>query len=530
MVIGDVTAGKDQAAEADFQINDLRGSKVMNRRHFFKSSVAAAVAASVPTGNALSAALAALTTVEGDVAAVTGAGAAISLDKAAVTELADSLRGRLLLPGNEGYDAARSVLNFLIDKHPALIVQPTGAADVMNAVTFARENNLLLAVKCGGHSHSGKSTCDGGMQIDLSTLRSAHVDAGRREAYIGGGSLLGELDHEAMAHGLVTTAGTVSHTGVGGLTLGGGFGRLGRRFGLALDNVMAASIVTADGQLRRVSAEQEPDLYWALRGGGGNFGVVTEFEFKLHPMQRQVIGGEIVFPFDKARDVLNLFADYSMTAPDDLYLDFGMGSPLGSSDGYCMLHACYSGPAEKAEKVLAPLRKIGGEVKDGLVPIDYVAMQRAYDQDPTDPRTSASYMKSGFLKDFDGKLIDALLDNIQATPDFGASAYFQHSGGAIGRVADDATAFAHRYSTHNMMASAQWPVAGDSSQAMSFLREYWSEIGKFTDGWYTVGVDNESAQAVNANYRGNYPRLVTIKKQYDPSNLFRLNANVKPGA
>jgi len=501
----------------------------MNRRHFFKSTVAAAVAASLPTGKAL-AALNALTAVESDVAAVTGSGASVSLSKAAVKELADSLRGQLLLPGNEGYDAARSVLNFLIDKHPALIVQPTGAADVMNAVTFARENNLLLAVKCGGHSHSGKSTCDGGMQIDLSTLRSAHVDVGRKEAYIAGGSLLGELDHEAMAHGLVTTAGTVSHTGVGGLTLGGGFGRLGRRFGLALDNVKAASIVTADGKLRRVSPEQEPDLYWALRGGGGNFGVVTEFEFQLHPMQRQVIGGEIIFPFSKVRDVLSAFADYSMSAPDDLYLDFGMGAPRGSNEGYCMLHACYSGPADKAEKVLAPLRKIGGEMKDGLVPIDYVAMQRAYDYDPADPRTSGNYMKSGFLRGFDGKLIDALLDNMQAAEEFGSSVYFQHSGGAIGRVADDATAFAHRYSTHNMMASVSWPIAGDSAPAMSYLRGYWDAIGKFTDGWYTVGVDNESTQVVNTNYRGNYARLVRIKNQYDPSNLFQLNANVKPSA
>jgi FAD/FMN-containing dehydrogenase len=240
----------------------------MKRRQFLQSSIAASVAASLPTGQALAAALAAMSEINGDVNAVTGGGSQVTLEQAAIKELSDSLRGRLLLPGNDGYDVARRVLNPVIDKHPALIVQPSGAADIMNAVTFAGERDLLLAVKCGGHSFSGKSTCEGGMQIDLSTFRSARVDVDSKTAYIAGGSLLGELDHEAMAHGLVTTAGTVSHTGVGGLTLGGGFGRLARRYGLALDNVTGVDVVTADGKLVHANADEHPDLYWAVREEG----------------------------------------------------------------------------------------------------------------------------------------------------------------------------------------------------------------------------------------------------------------------
>ena len=327
----------------------------MNRRHFLHSAVAAGVASALP----MRMVLAQLTEVTGEVAAVTGAGTDIAIEQAAVQELSDSLRGNLLLPGNADYDIARRVLNRSIDRHPALIVRPSGVADIQHAVNFARERELLLAVKCGGHSSSGKSTCDGGMQIDLSTLRHARVDPKSRTAYIAGGSLLAELDHEAMAFGLVTTAGTVSHTGVGGLTLGGGFGRLARRFGLALDNVKGFDVVTADGAFRHASADENPDLYWALRGGGGNFGVVTSFEFQLHPMQRQVIGGDVVFPLDRARDIMRFYADFALSAPDDLYCDvFMMKTMTGEGDGAGM-SVCYSGPEAKAEQLLAPIRALG---------------------------------------------------------------------------------------------------------------------------------------------------------------------------
>jgi hypothetical protein len=498
----------------------------MKRRQFLQSSVAAAVATSLPTSQALAAALAAISEVSNNVNAVTGSGAQITLEQAAVKELSNSLRGRLLLPGAEGYDTARRVLNPDIDKHPALIIQPSGAADIMSAVTFARERELLVAVKCGGHSFSGKSTCEGGMQIDLSSFRSARIDAESQRAYIAGGSLLGELDHESMAQGLVTTAGTVSHTGVGGLTLGGGFGRLARRYGLALDNVTGVDIVTADGKLVHASADEHPDLYWAVRGGGGNFGVVTSFEFKLHQMQRSVIGGELVFALKDLPNVLSVYADYAVSAPDDLYLDFVVKSDIGTEDGICLLHACYSGPENQADKVLAPIYKAGTPVHDGIKAIDYVAIQSSWDN--TDPRNTGSYLKSGFINEIPDLLVSTVVQNYKAYNERGTTLFFQHSGGAIGRVPANATAFAHRKSVANMFAVVEWPVEESRNSHVKYIKEYWKDFQPFTDGWYANDIADQTAGAVNKNYQGNYERLVRVKNQYDPTNLFRLNANVKP--
>lgn len=500
----------------------------MKRRHFLQSSVAAAVAASLPASQALAAALAAISEVSSDVNAITGSGAQVTLEQAAVKELSDSLRGRLLLPGVEGYDAARRVLNPVIDKHPALVIQPSGAADIMSAITFAQERELLVAVKCGGHSFSGKSTCEGGMQIDLSSFRSARIDAESRTAYIAGGSLLGELDHESMALGLVTTAGTVSHTGVGGLSLGGGFGRLARRYGLALDNVTGVDIVTADGKLVHADANEHPDLYWGVRGGGGNFGVVTSFQFQLHPMQRTVIGGDVVFPLKDLPGVLQIYADYAPGAPDDLYLDFVASSDIGKEDGNCILHACYSGPENQAEKVLAPIYKAGTPVHDGIKSIDYVAIQSSWDN--TDPRTSGSYLKSGFVDEISDQLVSTIKQNFKTFNERGTTIFFQHSGGAIGRVPADATAFAHRKSVANMFAVVEWPLEESRDSHVRYIKEYWKDFEPFTDGWYTNDIADESTGTVNKNYQGNYERLVKVKNQYDPTNLFRLNANVRPTA
>jgi hypothetical protein len=498
----------------------------MKRRQFLNSSIAAAIATSLPTGQALAAALAAMSEVSGDVDAVTGGGASITLEQAAVKELSDSLRGRLLLSGYEGYDAARRVLNPTIDKHPALIVQPSGAADIMNAVNFARERNLLVAVKCGGHSFSGKSTCDGGMQIDLSSFRGARVDTESKTAYIAGGSLLGELDHEAMAQGLVTTAGTVSHTGVGGLTLGGGFGRLARRYGLALDNVAGVDIVTADGKLLHADANEHPDLYWGVRGGGGNFGVVTSFEFKLHPMQRTVIGGDVEFHLKDLAGVLKVYADYAPVAPDDLYLDFVVSSDIGKEDGIAILHACYSGPESEAAKVLAPIYKAGTPVNDGIKSIDYVALQSSWDN--TDPRNTGSYLKSGFVNDIPDTLVSTITQNFKTYNERGTTMFFQHSGGAIGRVPANATAFAHRKSVANMFAVVEWPLAEPRDSHVRYIKDYWKDFEPFIDGWYTNEIADHADKSVNRNYQGNFARLLKVKNKYDPTNLFRLNANVKP--
>lgn len=498
----------------------------MNRRQFFRNSVATAVTASLASSASYASWLQSLTEVSAAVNAVTGSGVATTLEQAAIQELSDSLRGRLLLSGSDGYDRARRVLNASINKFPALIVQPTGAADVRNAVTFARERNLLLAVKCGGHSFSGKSTCDGGMMIDLSSLRSARVDAASKTAYVAGGSLLGELDHEAMSQGLVTTAGTVSHTGVAGLTLGGGFGRVARRFGLALDNVKAVDIVTADGQLRHASAEENPDLYWAVRGGGGNFGVVTAFEFGLHPMQRQVIGGEVIFPLAHARELLKFYADFSMSAPEELYTDLVINSPPGSPDGVALIHVCYSGEAGRAEQLLAPLKKLGTPIADTIKTIDYVAIQRSFDN--SDARAEGEYLKSGFLSEIPDRLIDDIVNGFVADPAFGTVVFSQHAGGAITRVAADATAFPHRYAENCVFAAVSWPLEAGPDVAVGYLRKYWATLEPHTYGYYTNETADESHEVRDANYQGNFARLVKIKNQYDPTNLFRLNANIRP--
>jgi hypothetical protein len=497
----------------------------MNRRHFMHCSMAAAVAASLAPRQSFGAALRALTAASTDIEAVTGTGASVLLDKAAIDDFKTALRGNLLLTGSEGYDVARRVMNASIDKHPALIVQPSGVADIQHAVNFARERELLLAVKCGGHSWSGKSTCDGGMLLDLSTFRNVRVDPAKRRAYVAGGSLLGELDHESMAHGLVTTAGTVSHTGVSGLTLGGGFGRIARRFGLSLDNVRSVDIVNADGQLRHASADVNEDLYWGVRGGGGNFGVVTSFEFELHPMQRTVTAGEVVFPLARAKDLLSFYSEFSVQAPDNLYVDLIINAPPGEP-GVCLLHVCHSGTPAEAERDLAPLRKLGEPIVNTIAAADYVAVQRSWDN--SDPRASGEYLKSGFITGIDEKLVQAIAEGFQPDPKRGTTVFFQVAGGAIERVADDATAFPHRYASHTMFSVISWPLDTDAEPHKAWQRQYWSTLEPFTDGYYTNETSNEGQGTIDRNYKGNYERLLAVKKRYDPGNLFRLNANVRP--
>ena len=498
----------------------------MNRRLFLRSTVAAGVSAAATPS--LAAQFAALSDITANVNAVTGNRTSIEIEQTAVKELAASLRGNLLLPGNAGYDTARKVLNPGIDKHPAFVVQPIGTTDIRKAVTFARERDLLLAAKCGGHSYAGKSTCNGGMQIDLSTFRHARVDAANRVAHVAGGSLLGELDRESMAVGLVTTAGTVSHTGIGGLTTAGGFGRVGRRFGLALDNVRSVDIVTADGRLLHASPDENEDLYWGVRGGGGNFGIVTNFELQLHPMQRKVVGGDILYPGSMIREVFEAYREFGMTAPDELYCDVYLGSGMEGTDVVAGFHVCWSGPESEAEKVLAPLRALGAPIVDSVKAWDYVELQRSGDN--TEPRNDAQYMKAGFINDVPDSLIDALIDGLETRDGRSVFVYCQHSGGAIGRVAADATAFAHRKSIANMFMIVSWPHDSDGTSHVNYIRDHWGTLESATDGYYTVDTADESRAIRHGNYQGNFPRLMALKKKYDPTNLFRLNANINPAA
>ena len=501
----------------------------MKRRSFIRTGAAAVLGTAIPIP-----AMSMLTVPyrslrqDQDVVAVTGDGREVVLRGSAIRELDTRLLGRVLLANRDGYDEARRVLNPSFDRHPALIAQVTGVADIRLAVDFAREHSLLLAVKCGGHSASGKSTCDRGMMIDLSPFRGVHIDPAARRARVTGGSLLGQLDHDAMAFDLVTTMGTVSHTGVGGLVTGGGFGRVGRRFGLAIDNLVSVDVVSADGQLRRASAEQEPDLFWGVRGGGGNFGIVTSFEFQLHPMQRQVIGGNIVYPIARAKEALDMYADYMPEAPDELDLSPFMALPGGNQPGVVGFGVCWSGPAGQAERALAPIRRLGTPVAD-VQAMDYVALQKS--GDISDPRARAGYLKSGFLPALMPDLITAIVDGFEGHPTRSTIMFIQPGGGAIGRVANDATAFPHRDALGNIGVGVDWPAGDDADVHVAWIREFWTRIEPFTRGFYSNdgAPDMYTESAVARNYRGNLERLVGIKRRYDPDNLFRLNANIQPG-
>lgn len=497
----------------------------MNRRHFVQSSLAAAVALSFHQ-RLVHAALVGGGEVSADIQAVTGDGREVTLARAAVQELADSLRGNVVLPGSEAYENARLLLNPRVNRYPALVVQPQVPTDVCKAVAFAGQENLITAVKCGGHSFRGDSSCDGGMQIDLSRLRGVRVDPAGRTAWVSGGSLLGDLDVEAMAHGLVTTAGSVSHTGVGGLTLGGGFGRLARRFGLSIDNLLSVDIVTADGELRRASADENPDLYWGVRGGGGNFGVVTAFEFQLHPMDREVISGSYGFPFEQARQVFEFAGEFAAEAPDVLQVVPFIGAFPGN-DPVCNLSIVYSGPHDRADALLAPIEKAGTVVRNSLKAWDYVALQKSGDND--DPRANGAYIKSGFVNQVTPDIVRDLVETFEPHPGRATWMAFGHSGGAIGRVPYGATAFTNRDAGHDMLSFVGWPInTGDGGEHVEYVNRQWKVLEPYTNGFYVNDLANETQAQVDANYGENLARLVQVKNQYDPTNLFRLNANIRP--
>jgi len=497
----------------------------MDRRNFIRSSLSAAVAVSFPGTRALAASLLhTSTTIPNNIDAITSDGAEITLQKSAVQDLSDSLKGKLLLPGSPAYDSARWLLKQEYDKYPALIVQPTGSADVQNAVNFARDNSLLLAVKCGGHSASGKSSCDKGLQIDLSQLRNTRVDRGAKTARVAGGSLLGELDHEAMSHGLVTTAGSVSHTGVGGLTLGGGFGRLGRRFGMTIDNVLEMDVITPDGKLRRVNANNDPDLYWALRGGGGNFGVVTSFLFQLHEMQRDIVTGFIGYPLSEAKQIIEFFAEHSEKIPDEMNISASIGGRLGREPGVGISFV-WSGDPSKADKHIEPLRKAGTVAFERIRTMDYVAVQRSGDTDDT--RAFTGYMKSGFVNALTSKLINNVVDNFEPHPERATRFSFGQLGGAIARVDNADTAFSHRDASFNLMSFVSWKSDSEREEHVKYIKSHWSNVEPFSTGFYVNDDYDQSQELINKTYRENLPRLLKIKKKFDPTNLFRLNANIQ---
>ena len=492
----------------------------MKRRDFCLSAVAAGVAASQPGRYLL-----ADETAIPDMPAITSTGAETTLEGAAVSELADSLRGALLMSGNDGYDHARAVWNGMIDKRPALIARCEGAADVSNAMMFARERDLLVAVRGGGHSISGKAVCEGGLMIDMSNMNSVRVDQSARTARADGGCLEGHIDREAALLGLATTGGVVSHTGAGGLTLGGGFGRLCRNFGMACDNLIGADIVTVDGQLRHVSDEENADLMWALRGGGSNFGVVTALEYSLHPMDPIVVAGDVNFAWKDARAAMMFYAEHGADMPDELNLNVILVT-VPDVGPVVSFEAVWSGDPAKADAALAPLRGVGRPIADTITAVPYATFQARHDN--SNRHGARLYMKSSFVNDFTPELVDEVLNVHRESPIY--AIFFMQSGGAVNRRSPDDTAFPHRSAHSNMMVWNQWhELESDAEREtrIAEVRSDWARLQKYTHGFY-VNLNEEDVAKTHANYGGNYERLVKVKNRYDPTNLMHLNANIKP--
>ena len=460
----------------------------------------------------------------------------IRLEEAAIQEFKPTLRGELLRPGEDGYDDARKVFNAMIDKKPALIVRCGGIADVINAVNFARTNELLVAVRGGGHSVPGHAVCDGGIVLDLSQMKGLRIDPVARTARAEPGLTWGELNHDLQAFGLGATGGYISITGLPGLTLGGGFGWLVRKYGLALDNLLSVDIVTADGSWLTADQTQNSDLFWGVRGGGGNFGVVTSLEFRVHPVG-MVLGGLLIHPLTRAKDVLRLLRQYVATVPDELtwgvllfsvppvpFLPEQMhGTPVVA------ITVCYAGPIEEGERVLQPLREFGPPLADLIQPIPYSAAQTM--ADILYPPGHHNYWISSFLKDLSDEAIETIVARFATVPSPQTTVIVDHNGGgAISRVGRDETAFAHREWTYNFLITSAWADPADFETNIRWTRGFWEAMQPFmANAVYVNYTSDEGEDLVRAAYAvKTRERLVALKNKYDPTNLFRLNQNIKP--
>lgn len=462
-----------------------------------------------------------------DVIATTASGGEAILGEAMVTAFGSRLRGELLRPEHRAYEGARRVWNGMIDKRPALIVRCADVNDVVSAVRLAREQDLLVSVRGGGHNIAGKSMCDGGLVIDLSPMNRVEVDPAGRTARVEGGALLGDLDRETQAFGLATTAGVVTHTGVGGLTLGGGVGRLARKHGLACDNVLAVELVTAAGAVLNASAAENADLFWGLRGGGGNFGIVTAFHFRLHPVGPQVLGGKVLYPLQQARAALEFYLRFSRTAADELSADaIFLTSPAG--ERVLAVSVCYAGPIAEGERVLQPLRRFGTPLLDDIAPLPYREVQAA--ADAFFPTGLRFYWKSHFIRDMDRELVEASVDHFARSPSPQSLLVFQQFGGRVGGVARSDTAFWHRDVQWDNFAVSVWTDPAETAPHLAWVRQWWDSTRRFSlGGEYINNLGDEGNDRVRAAYGGNYERLVGLKQKYDPGNFFRLNANIRPG-
>jgi FAD/FMN-containing dehydrogenase len=465
---------------------------------------------------------------------MTQAQATTTLDGQALAALRACLRGTFVLPGEPEYDRARLVWNGMIDRYPALIVRCTGAADVIAAVRFAREHELLAAVRGGGHNVAGNGTCDGGMVIDLSRMRGVRVDPLRRTAWAEGGATWGDFDHETAAFGLGCTGGAVSTTGIAGLTLGGGVGWLARRLGLSCDNLLAVDVVTADGRFLTASAREHEDLFWGVRGGGGNFGIITSFTYQVHPVG-DVLGGMVVHPIEGARDLLHFFSAYARDAPEELSCLFFFfvappvpflpvhvhGRPVAS------VVACWSGSPAVGEAALQPLRQFGRPLVDTIAPMPYTAMQRLIESGAV-PRQN-NYWKAGFFRELDDGAMATITAHISAVTTPGPFLEIFQFNGAVNRVAPEATAFAHRHANFDVTIGAKWLEPAEEAAQIGWVRACYAALEPhMTGGVYVNYLGTEGEERVRAAYGPNYERMVALKRTYDPTNFFRLNQNITP--
>jgi FAD/FMN-containing dehydrogenase len=445
---------------------------------------------------------------------------------ATVESLRSALRGQILTPDSAEYDAARTVWNGMVDKRPALVAKCRGAADVIAMVNFARASGLPLSVRGGGHNVAGLALCDAGVTIDLSLMRGIRVAAEARTVRAEGGVTWGELDRETLAFGLATTGGMVSTTGIAGLTLGGGLGWQMARHGLASDNLLSVDIVTADGRLLTASSSEHEDLFWAVRGGGGNFGVVTSFEYRVHPMGSSIIGGMVLYPMDQARNVLRFYREYSAGTPDDLTVFAGL---LTTPDGHDVvaLMAAWFGPINEAAKHLDPIRKCGTPVADMIGPMSYPQLQTMFDA--ATPAGLRRYWKSGYFPAISDDLIDTVLKHAVAkTSPYSFILILRMHGKAM-REAPDATAFGARAEQWDFDIIPQWQSPAEDAKHIEWARRFWSDAERFTRGVYSNHLDtDDGAPRVRAAYGRNYERLAAIKRRYDPDNLFKVNHNILP--
>jgi len=455
----------------------------------------------------------------------------MATDEKTATTLREQLSGEALAPGDAEYDLARRVHNGMIDRRPALIARCRGTADVQAAVRFAREQGLEIAVRGGGHSVAGHAVCDGGLAIDLSAMRGVHVDARARRVRAQGGATWGDYNRETQLHGLASTGGVVSTTGIAGLTLGGGLGWLMGQYGLAVDNLRALEIVTASGDVLRASAEEHQDLFWASRGGGGNFGVATWFEYEVHPVGPMVVAGLAAHPFTAAREVLRFYRDFTGSLPDELTAFGGLlHAPDGSGTKLAAIMVCHSGTLESGGRAVAPVKRFGSPVMDEIGPMPYSAVNMMFDAGF--PKGALNYWKSNFLAALPDDAIDTMIERFAACPSPMSALLLEHFHGAATRVGPTETAFPHRTPGYNLLVVGEWMDAATSGANMAWVREFYAAMARhFAPGRYVnyLNADEiKERESVEAAFGPNGSRLREVKRRYDPDNVFHLNQNIRP--